>query len=301
MDCQEALKCKNCDLSLTLHKSINGLRCHFCGYSRAANTPCPHCGSSRIHFLGIGTEKVEAAVKQLFPKANVARLDRDTTTRKGSLLKILKELKNGTIQILIGTQMVAKGHDFPNITLVGIICADLSLSFPDFRAGEYTFQLLAQVAGRSGRGSRPGRVILQSYQTGHFSITTAQSQDFRQFYTHEIPFRRALNYPPYSRLVQIRIVSQDKDKAASQANLLADICRRLKREHIDFSDKIELLGPIEAPIFRMAKHYRFQMILKCRQSSLLHDFTEKLRQEGLSTRTYNNVKVQIDVDPYFML
>ena len=300
MDCKEALKCKNCDLSLTLHKSINGLRCHFCGYSCAAKTPCYHCGSSRIQYLGIGTEKIEAAVKQLFPKANVARLDRDTTARKGSLLKILKELQNGTTQILIGTQMVAKGHDFPNITLVGIICADLSLNFPDFRAGEYTFQLLAQVAGRTGRGNRPGRVILQSYQPNHFSITTAQRQDFRQFYDHEIHFRKALNFPPYSRLIQIRIVSQNKEKAASQAQLLADICLQLKRDNPDFAEKIELLGPIEAPIFRVAKCYRFQMILKCSHSTLLHGFTERLRIEGLKEKK-NNVKVHIDVDPYFMM
>jgi primosomal protein N' (replication factor Y) len=301
MDCKEALKCKNCDLPLTLHKSINGLRCHFCGYCCAAKTPCSHCGSSRIRYLGIGTEKIEATVKQLFPKVNVARLDRDTTARKGSLLKVLKDLKKGKIQILIGTQMVAKGHDFPKITLVGIICADLSLSFPDFRAGEYTFQLLAQVAGRTGRGNRPGRVILQSYQPNHFSITTAQRQDFRQFYNHEIHFRKALNFPPYSRLIQIRIVSQNKERAAFQAQLLADICLQLKRDNPDFAEKVEMLGPIEAPIFRIAKHYRFQMILKCSQSGLLHDFAERLRLEGLKEKKYNKVKVHIDVDPYFMM
>jgi primosomal protein N' (replication factor Y) len=301
MDCKKILKCKNCDISLTLHRSINGFKCHFCGYSCSATTNCDHCGSTRIQSLGMGTEKIEATVKQLFPKAKVARLDRDTTVRKGSLLKILKDLKNGDIQILIGTQMVAKGHDFPNITLVGIICADLSLSFPDFRAGERTFQMIAQVAGRTGRGDRPGRVLLQSYQPNHFSIATAQSQNFRKFYAQEIPFRKALHYPPFSRLIQIRIVSQNEKQAASHAHRLAEICQRLKRDDPDLAEKIEVLGPIEAPLFRLAKYYRFQMILKCGQAGLLHQFTERLRLETLQEKKHNSVKVHLDVDPYFMM
>lgn len=301
VSCQEPFKCKNCDISLTLHKSINGFKCHFCGYSRPATAPCVHCGSTRVRYLGMGTEKIEAAVKKLFPGVSVARMDRDTTARKGALLKILKALNSGEIQILVGTQMIAKGHDFPNITLVGIICADLSLSFPDFRAGERTFQLLAQVAGRSGRGEQPGKVILQSYQPDHFSITAAQKQDFRQFYRHEIPFRKALNYPPFSRLIQIRISSKNKDSAASQAQVLSAACLQLKNKNRDFASHLEILGPIEAPIFRVAQHYRFHMILKCPKVTLLRRFMAELSVEALKNRNPHNVRIDIDVDPFFML
>ena len=194
--CGQPMRCKHCDISLTLHQKANAYRCHYCGFSRAATSKCEFCGSAKIRRLGLGTEKLEAVVTSIFPKARIARMDSDTTKRKGSILKLLKGLNNKTTDILVGTQMVAKGHDFPNITLVGIICADLSLSFPDFRAGERTFQLLAQVAGRAGRGDRPGRVVLQTYNPDHFSIAAARQQDFMAFYRHEIGFRKALNYPP---------------------------------------------------------------------------------------------------------
>ena len=173
--CGQAMRCKYCDISLTLHQRSNAYRCHYCGYSRAATSSCDICGSTKIKHLGLGTEKLEEMLTSLFSQARIARMDRDTTIRKGSIIKLLKGLKNQTIDILVGTQMVAKGHDFPNITLVGIICADLSLSFPDFRAGERTFQLLAQVAGRAGRGDRPGQVILQTYNPDHFCIAAAQA------------------------------------------------------------------------------------------------------------------------------
>lgn len=300
-NCGEPFKCKNCDISMTLHKSINGFKCHFCGYSRAATTPCVHCGSSQIRYLGMGTEKIEAAVKKLFPKAEVARMDRDTTTRKGSLVNILKALNNGDIHILVGTQMIAKGHDFPNITLVGIICADLSLSFPDFRAGERTFQLLAQVAGRTGRGNRPGKVILQSFQPDHFSITAAQKQDFRQFYRHEIPFRKALNYPPFSRMIQIRISYKNKEKAHHQAQVLATICLQVKEHNTDFASAIEILGPIEAPLFKIAQQYRYHMIVKCSKVSLLHRFMTIVSAEISKNRSPHKARIDIDVDPFFML
>ena len=179
--CGQPVKCKNCDITLTLHQNINAHKCHYCGFSQASAPHCPVCGSSFIQHLGMGTEKIEMAVTKLFPQARIARMDRDTTRKKGALLNILKDLKNNAIDILIGTQMVAKGHDFPNITLVGVICADLSLNFPDFRSGARTFQILAQVAGRAGRGDIPGRVILQTYNPTHFCISAAQTQDFRVF------------------------------------------------------------------------------------------------------------------------
>jgi primosomal protein N' (replication factor Y) len=227
--CGQAMRCKHCDISLTLHQRANAYRCHYCGFSRAAASSCDYCGSAKIKHLGLGTEKLQDMVAKIFPKARIARMDRDTTTRKGSILKLLKGLRNKTTDVLVGTQMVAKGHDFPNITLVGIICADLSLSFPDFRAGERTFQLLAQVAGRAGRGDRPGRVILQTYNPEHFSISAAREQDFISFYHQEIGFRKALNYPPFSRIIQFKISGKDPEKTKSHSRLLGELCRALKK------------------------------------------------------------------------
>ena len=232
--CGQPMLCKNCDISLTLHKRINAYKCHFCGFSKASVALCDKCGSSSIKQLGMGTEKIAAAMATLFPNARIARMDRDTTKQKGSLLNILKDLKKNKIDILVGTQMVAKGHDFPNITLVGIICADLSLNFPDFRSSEQTFQILAQVAGRAGRGSVPGRVILQTYSPEHFTITTAQHQDYSKFYNQEIIFRRALGYPPFSRLIQIKLSGKDQKSTKEHAIYTGEYCRQILKENPEF-------------------------------------------------------------------
>ena len=299
--CGKAIKCKNCDISLTLHKEINAYKCHYCGYTLASASNCPTCGSSRIKLLGLGTEKVEAAVKTLFPDARVARMDRDTTRQKGSILKILKGIKNHTIDILVGTQMVAKGHDFPNITLVGIICADLSLSFPDFRAGERTFQLLAQVSGRAGRGVVPGRVILQTYNPEHFSILSAKNQDVKAFYNQEIGFRKALNYPPFSRMVQFKILGKDKKKTQKHAQTVGDLCNILQKSNKSFVKSVEVLGPIEASLPKIARQYRWQILLKGLSAKLLHQFVKQLLFKNRLIFSNRSVKVVVDVDPFFMM
>ncbi|MBW2569320.1 MAG: primosomal protein N' [Deltaproteobacteria bacterium] len=299
--CGKAVKCKNCDITLTLHRGDNAYKCHYCGYSLASVSNCSTCGSSRIKQLGLGTEKVEAAVKALFPDANVARMDRDTTTRKGSMLKILKGLRDRNIDILIGTQMAAKGHDFPNITLVGIICADLSLSFPDFRAGERTFQLLAQVSGRAGRGEVPGRVVLQTYNPDHYSILSARKQDFKTFYNEEIGFRKALNYPPFSRIIQLKISGRNSRQTGQYAQTVGDLCNVLKKNDRSFMKFIEILGPIEASLYRIAKQYRWQILLKSKSARLLHSFVHKLIFENQAKINNRHVKLVVDVDPFFML
>jgi primosomal protein N' (replication factor Y) len=300
-DCGEALKCKNCDISFTLHQQSGAYKCHYCGFSRPSASECNQCGSSRIKHLGLGTEKVEAAVKDLYPEARVARMDRDTTTRKGSIVKLLKDLRNRNIDILVGTQMVAKGHDFPNITLVGIICADLSLSFPDFRAGERTFQLLAQVSGRAGRGDLPGRVILQTYNPDHFSIAAAKDQDFKNFYKKEIVFRKALNYPPFSRMIQFKISGTDKAKTGEHARAIGDLCFKLQRSNVSFSNFVEILGPIEASLPRIAKKYRWQILLKGLRVHSLHQFVRRLLFENPAHFNNRFTKVAVDVDPFFMM
>lgn len=298
-ECGASLRCEYCDISMTLHKGDNAYKCHFCGYTRSSGANCPTCGSYNIKFLGLGTERVEEAVKALFPQARVARMDRDTTSKKGALLNILKELRQRKIDILVGTQMVAKGHDFPNITLVGIICADLTLNLPDFRAGEQTFQLLAQVAGRSGRGDVPGRVILQTYTPNHFSIVSAQAQDFKAFYQREIEARRALSYPPFSRLIQLRISGQDAEQVREFADALGGICRELKK-NASFSHAITLLGPAESPISRIAGHYRWQVLLKSVSSKLLHEFVRELLARKSGLPNHKQMILSADVDPLFL-
>jgi primosomal protein N' (replication factor Y) len=299
--CGEAIRCKNCDISLTLHQKANAYKCHYCGFTRASASSCISCGSSKIMLLGLGTEKVESTIKMLFPQASVARMDRDTTRRKGSMIKILKGLRNRTIDVLVGTQMVAKGHDFPNITLVGIICADLSLNFPDFRAGERTFQLLAQVAGRAGRGPMPGRVILQTYAPEHFSILSATEQDLETFYKAEIGFRKSLNYPPFSRVAQIKISGTNKEKTRQHSQTVGDLCHTLKQKNRSLLKSLEILGPIEAPLFRIAKQYRWQILLKGLDVKPLHRFLNNLWLENRAIINRRDVKVALDVDPIFMM
>ncbi|MDP4855910.1 MAG: primosomal protein N' [Desulfobacterales bacterium] len=300
-DCGESIKCKNCDISLTLHRQANAFKCHYCGFMRPATTVCDKCGSAHIKNLGLGTEKVESFVAELFPAARVARMDRDTTSRRGSIVRILKDLRHRRIDILIGTQMVAKGHDFPLITLVGILCADLSMSFPDFRAGERTFQLLAQVAGRAGRGDKPGKVILQTYNPEHFSIQAAQNQDFREFYRQEIVFRRALKYPPFSRIIQLKIAGRDKRQTETHARSLGEVCRRLGQQDDVLRKSVEVMGPIEAALARIAGKYRWQILLKGQRAGTLHRFVWRVMTENPALFNRRGVTVAVDVDPFFMM
>jgi primosomal protein N' (replication factor Y) len=212
----------------------------------------------------------------------------------------LKSLRNREIDILIGTQMVAKGHDYPHITLVGIVCADLSLSMPDFRAGERTFQLLAQVAGRAGRGKSPGRVILQTYNPGHFSIEAARNQDYEAFFRQEIQYRKTLGYPPFSRLIQLRISGADADQTAAQAQRIGRYCRQLCRRHSQFA-QLEILGPIEAPLARIANKYRWQLLFKATRYKLLQKFAHALLFDEHAPAGKRGVSVAIDVDPVFLM
>ena len=299
--CGTPVRCKNCDITMTLHQEANAFKCHYCGYTRAQAGVCHACGGSKIKMLGLGTERVEAKIKEIFPQATVTRMDRDTTARKGALVKILKDLRAGVVDILIGTQIVAKGHDYPNITLVGIICADLSLNFPDFRAGERTFQLLAQVAGRAGRGARPGRVILQTFNPDHFCILTAKDQDYRAFYDHEIRFRRTLKYPPFSRLIQILVTGKDKEQTAQYAQNLGEICRALQSENQTYQEKVKLLGPVAAPLARLKKQYRWQLLLKGLKPGPLHSLARALMGRAERTTRNAGIRVVVDVDPVDML
>jgi primosomal protein N' (replication factor Y) len=298
--CGETLRCRNCDIALTLHQGTNAYRCHYCGFSRPSSSDCPQCGTDRFLRIGLGTEKLESVINNLFPDAIVSRMDRDTTSRKGALVRILKELRDGSLDVLIGTQMVAKGHDYPNITLVGIICADLSLHFPDFRSGERTFQLLAQVAGRAGRGEAPGKVILQTYNPDHFSILAARSQDYGRFFKQEIAFRKALGYPPFSRFVRIGISGKERENVVRFARQLGKSGREM-REGTRGLRRIEILGPIEAPLARVAGRFRWQILIKGASSGTLNSFVNALRAREISIFNRRDIRVVIDVDPVMLL
>jgi primosomal protein N' (replication factor Y) len=299
--CGQPMRCTHCDITLTLHQRSNAYRCHYCGFSRAATSPCDSCGSSKIRHLGLGTEKLEDMLGSRFGQARIARMDRDTTARKGSIVRMLKGLKSKTIDILIGTQMVAKGHDFPNITLVGIVCADLSLSFPDFRAGERTFQLIAQVAGRAGRGDRPGLVILQTYNPEHFCISAARAQDYAAYYQQEIMFRQALAYPPFSRMIQLKISGKDAHETAQFARRLGDLCQRLKSTCPAHYGSVDIMGPIEASLTRIAGRYRWQILLKSARISALHRFMHQLMTAHHTHFNHRRIRVAVDVDPVFLM
>lgn len=298
--CGEPLKCKHCDITMTLHQRSNAYRCHYCGFSRAAAAPCPHCGTGSLKPLGTGTEKLEQGLAARFPEARIARMDRDTTARKGSLVNILKQLRHGEIDLLVGTQMVAKGHDFPNITLVGVICADLTLSFPDFRASERTFQLLAQVAGRAGRGERPGRVILQTFTPSHFSIQAARRQDVEQFYRQEIAFRQDLGYPPCARMIQLRFSGRSAGTTAKVAAEAGALARREIRSEAAGAD-LMVLGPIEAPVARIKDRFRWQLLLKGRHSAPLHRSVRRLLAAIHTAGLDRSVRIRVDVDPQKMM
>lgn len=288
--CGTILKCPHCDISLTLHRKAHSLLCHFCGFSMAPTQICPECKAPDMRVLGMGTEKVEAAARYLFPEAKILRMDQDSTTGKGTLVQMLKQIRRREVDILVGTQMVAKGHDFPGITLVGILNADLGLSFPDFRSSERNFQILAQVAGRAGRGREPGRVVLQTYNPEHYSIQTASIQDSDAFFDKEVETRKILGYPPFSRMVQIRISGKEEARVREAALLSAEKARK------GAMGNIRIFGPAESPISRMAGLFRYQILLSGTHGGLLN----RTAEAAASIRIHG-VSVLMDVDPYAML
>jgi len=298
--CGETMICKNCDIAMIFHKNIGAYKCHYCGFTRPHNTSCPNCASGTLKQLGYGTQRLEQDVNALFPEARVARMDQDTTQKKGSMIQILKDLRDHQIDILVGTQMIVKGHDFPNITMVGIICADLSLNFPDFRSGELTYQLLAQVSGRAGRGEKPGHVILQTYNPQHFIIQTAKKQDYDEFFNYEIQFRKNLSYPPYARLIQLTIAGADAEHTATYASYVGQYCQKVKATGQAFSQTIEILGPVVAPVSRLANRFRWHILLKSGYIKALHQFLYYVKQAVDTHLNDKSVQLYIDVDPVVM-
>ncbi len=289
--CGTAFKCPNCDVSLTHHKKARDLRCHLCGYSRMTPPLCPSCASEKIFFGGVGTQKVEEDLAEAFPGARVERLDRDSTRRREDLEAILERFRNREIDILTGTQMIVKGHDFPGISLVGILCGDQSLHFPDFRASERTFQMLTQVAGRTGRESDSGHVILQTFDPDHIAIQLASTHSYEEFFRTDSVLREELAYPPYGYLILIRVEGNDEARVEKKAGRIATAARMIKGD----SRETMILGPAPAPRRKVIGRYRWQILLKAATRGPVRTLVKGLMADGhLKGHGY---KIIVDVDP----
>jgi primosomal protein N' (replication factor Y) len=293
--CGHVFTCPDCSISMTYHQAAARLICHYCGLERQTPASCADCGGPYIYFVGVGTEQLEQVVRSQLPSARIARVDRDTTRRRGSLRKMLFDFAEGRLDVLVGTQMLAKGHDFPNVTLVGVLAADAGLAFPDFRSAERTFQLLTQVAGRAGRGTAPGRVVIQSTYPDHYAIQHARTQDYAGFFRREIEFRRLMGYPPFRSLVQILITDESYMKAFQIGDRVGKALKTAGS-----SRELHVLGPAPAPLERLRGKYRVQLLLKALDSTWT---APALREafELLSAQKVPLTSVQVDVDPLSLL
>ncbi len=305
-DCGFIENCKHCQITLTYHLRGHRLRCHYCGFTRKAPMVCPECGGADILFQGLGTQKVEAELKERFPDARVVRMDLDTTSRKWSHDRILRNFEKGKYDILLGTQMIAKGLDFRKVTLVGVINADVGLFMPDFRSAERTFQLLTQVAGRAGRKDLPGEVIIQTYSPHNFCLICAETHDFKRFFFGEILERRELRYPPFGRIICILLKGADETKVMQAAENFAQVIKKVKGPRPDPSGPFEVLGPTPSPLAKIQNKYRWQILLKVDKkwdpsgkiirAAVLK--AEKLFREEFKTR---GIQIVVDVDPVSLI
>ena len=304
-DCGEALQCPHCSVPLTFHREGEGrVQCHWCDYSAHPPNRCSSCRSDQVGYFGVGTERVEQAVKARFPEARVQRLDRDAVRRAGAYESVFGAMRSGEIDILIGTQMVAKGHDFPKLTLVGVVVADVGLHLPDFRASERTFQLLTQVAGRAGRADLPGEVIIQTFRPDHFAVECARTHDYAGFYKREALAREQLGYPPYRRLARLRFESKNKHLAAKAGEWMASYLRQhgaaVAGRAAD-PGGVEYLGPAPAPFVRIRGVWRYHMILKARGSKRLGEAVQSLAAEFDGQAAFSSVRLAVDVDPMSLM
>jgi len=293
--CGESLQCPNCSVTLTLHRRWEALHCHHCDYTIPPPDACPGCGGLSLSAWGAGTEQVEAALRQALPGARIGRMDRDTTSRKGAQRAIFSAWERREYDVLVGTQMITKGHDIPGVTLVGVLLADLSLNLPDFRAAERTFQLLTQVAGRAGRGDRPGRVIIQTLQPHHISLQCAAHHDYRRFAEYELASRRELGYPPFARLVQIRCEGEGAERTERIARAAAERVRAAARPGV------AVLGPAPAPLERLRRRYRWQLLVRGVNGAAVRAAAAAGRDAVRRHARALDVRVLVDVDPYNML
>ncbi|MFA6078204.1 MAG: primosomal protein N' [Candidatus Omnitrophota bacterium] len=288
--CGYVVKCRRCDTSMVYHFEEKKLICHYCDYKLPPPDICPKCKSSYIGYFGLGTEKVESEISRNFPSTHIARMDSDTTTKTGSHDRILGDFRSGDTSLLVGTQMIAKGHDFPEVTLVGVVSADVTLNIPDFRSSERTFNLLTQMGGRAGRGEDGGEVIVQTYVPGHYSILAAAKHDYDKFYQEEIISRKELLFPPYINLVKVTVRARNEELTAKAASELAQLIREM-------SGEIMVGGPSPAPITRMRGYFRYNILLKAKERLEMCALMKKVLAVY---RKPHGVLIAVDVDPMSM-
>jgi primosomal protein N' (replication factor Y) len=291
-------ECSDCQVSLTYHRKGSALQCHYCQATRPNPLVCGECGFNPLLYLGLGTQKAEDYLLRSFGDARVERMDADTTAGRGGHAKILERFARREIDILIGTQMLAKGHDYPGVTLVGVINADAGLTLPDFRAAEQAFQLLTQVAGRAGRGSLRGEVLIQTHRPNHYAVQTASRHDYAAFYRHEIREREAAGYPPFRRMVNFMIEGNDPLHTERASVLL----RRLAVQEVEKLGYrgVALLGPAPAAIRRIKKTYRWNFAMLSRSSARINTLSRALREAFENNRPEGNIRIKVDLDPYGM-
>ncbi|MGN0314135.1 MAG: primosomal protein N', partial [Fusicatenibacter sp.] len=286
--CGHVMKCPHCDVSLTAHN--NGmLICHYCGYEREQVTRCPSCGSPYIGGFRAGTQQIEQMIKKTFPEKRILRMDGDTTRSKDSYDEILGTFSKGEADILIGTQMIVKGHDFPNVTLMGVLLADLSLNADSYRAGERTFQLLTQAVGRAGRGAKEGTAVIQTYHPEHYSITAAVSQDYEAFYREEMEYRQLLGYPPAANLMAIHGAGEKEEHLMEAMEYVRRFLIRINR-----SDQVQMIGPAKESVARISDLYRMVLYVKAADRELLLRLREKLEQYIEINKGFQSVYIQYD-------
>jgi len=286
-NCGYTFKCPNCDIPLTYHQSSNSMKCHYCDYQTSKLLVCPECHSKNINSFGMGTEKLESLINETFPLASVVRMDVDTTRRKGAHERIINDFKEGKYNVLLGTQMISKGLDFSNVTLVAVVNGDSSLNIPDFRSAERTFQLLNQVAGRAGRGDKKGEVIIQGFNMDHYSIVSASKHDYGSFYKEEMRIRKALKYPPYYNLCSIRISGKNYDSVFEEAEKISSYLRR------EISDNI-ILGPSAANIPKINNIYYVGIIIKFKNTNEIFSAINFVNDKY---KTNSKVMVEVDLNP----
>lgn len=296
--CGEGLSCTSCSVSLAYHKSEDAYLCHYCGHSEAAGSACQSCGQAKLIPIGIGTERIEQELRYLFPDARIERMDRDAVRGKGKHEAILTRMAKRQIDILLGTQMVAKGMDFPHVSLSAVLLADQSLHLPDFRAAERTFQLLTQVVGRSGRGDRPGKAMIQAFQTEHYAIAAAAEQDYLRFFDQEIEFRKRLKYPPYGALALLELHGREEEAVRGAAIWLG---REVQKILVKSKNGIEVLGPAPAPLRMIQGRTRYHLLVRSEPGGKAHAFCRWLAEEARKTVFPRGVSVRADLDPYRFL
>lgn len=295
-DCGFAERCVNCDIALVYHAAEQTLRCHYCDHQLDPPDTCRGCGAPDTALLGVGTQRLEEEVRSEFPTARIARMDRDNARKRGFVAGVLDDLGKGRLDVLIGTQMVAKGHDFPGVRLVGVIAADIGLHMPDFRAAERTFQLLTQVAGRAGRGVTPGRAILQTFVPKHYAVAPVSQHDYEGFYAEEVGYRRALGYPPFGRLVHVLVSAEEEKAAADGVQALADA---VARAGIPKAGACDLLGPSPSPLAKLRGRYRYQLLVKGSDAARVRAAAEFLCEAG--ARLPEGITAAVDANPTNML